>query len=1339
MPTRTISTKLAIEGESQYRAALSKINSEIKTLQSSLRLTESQYQTNANSMQALTAKGEALGALYTAQKNKVEELRAALSNAKAAEEEYARQKSTLISKIEENNRKLEELRSTSGDTTAQEKALTEENKELEKQLEKCDASLSATEKGVNSWQTQLNNAEIKLNDLDAEIQQNDKYLAEAKTSTDGCARSIDEFGNKVAESADKTDQQGEALEALAGALAAAGIKEGLEKIKEALEACVTAAADFEYAMSGVAAIANASNDEISALTEKAQAIGASTVFTASQAAEALQYMALAGWNSQEMLAGVDGVINLAAASGENLGTVSDIVTDALTAFGLSAADTSHFVDVLAQASANSNTTVTMLGEAFKYAAPVAGALGYSVEDVATAMGLMANNGIKGSMAGTAMRTMFTKLTDDVVLSADAFGEVTISAANADGTMKPLSQTLAEMRGYFDQMTEVEKTSNAQAIAGQRAYAGLLAILNSTEEDYASLSAAIQDCTGAAQKMADVRMDNLQGDVTILQSAMDGLKIEIGNQLTPALRELTQTGTDIVDWAHNFIAEHEGMVETITILVTVAGVFTGSLVALSVAAGVLSKAMVALNTVLMANPWILAAAGVAALATSLVAIAVQAGAASSPLRDLGNAVSDMQTAFSDAEAAYDETIGQTEATAALADQYIGKLQELESQGSLTAEQQAEYNSTLELLKAILPDANYELDEQTGLLKDGASSLKDYVENWQKAAIIAAMQDELTEKARALVNAQMALNDAEDYQNTLASERTELESQLAEQTRLRGEAENRTGEYAAASAWNAAVAQNEYGNQIASTNGQLQENAQAQADAEAAIDDARAAVEEAQRGVDELADAYVQLTGEEEANADASSDLAEAQEDLKFSIGDIKESVDDLTKAFKDEYDAAYSSLKGQSGLTGSFKEELDEANDSLSDMMNRWKENADAMENFAENIRAAREAGLDPQLIEDFANGGSEGAAMLAQALKDLDSGVTTVESVNAAYQSSEEAAKKAALEVALANTDIETAMQVLAEAAQDADFEDFYAYAEEALEAYGFTLEDIGMKAEAFASSTDAALSGTQEAVGAAQEAVDSLSTDNISNVAAEAEQAAADTEAAYENVGAAGESSVASAEATAASVTESSQAAAAAAEESSAAIDAEYQSLKDSVSAKLEELKGVVSQNASELYSAGNNAGMQLINGIIAGLNSRASSLYARLRSIINSAIEAGNAEAQIASPSKRTTRSGEFITEGYAVGMEAKKKRVAEAAQDVINTALTVPKVTVPDLSSVMYAGTAQMDRLIDAMQSRSSSSAAVVNKNVTLNIAVQQMDEANTNYVIRRVNEALGGEIG
>lgn len=564
MATRNISTKLAISGESEYRSALKNINSELKALQSNLKLTQSQYQTNANSMQALSAKGEALRKVYEAQQKKVDELKKALENAKKAEQEYAKQKEDLSKKIEANNKALEALKKTTGDTTAEEKKLTEENARLQKELDGVEAKLSAAQKGTNDWQIQLNNAQIQLNDLDAEIQKNDKYLDEASKAADGCAKSIDEFGREVKESTEETKEQTNALETLVSVMASDVLSGAADKIAGALKACVSAAMDFEYQMSGVKAIANASAEEMEALNQKALDIGASTMYTASQAAEAMSYMALAGWKAEEMLEGIGGVINLAAASGENLATVSDIVTDALTAFGLQAKDSEHFVDVLAKTAASSNTTVTMLGEAFKYAAPLAGALGYSVEDVAVAMGLMANQGIKGSQAGTTLRTMFTKLTGDVTLSGRAFGDVTVSAANSDGTMKSLSETLDELRFYFGQMTDAEKLANAEAVAGRYAMSGLTALMNTTEADFESLTNAILDCDGAAQQMADTRMDNLQGQVTLLESAFDGLKIAVGESLAPTLKDIAAAGTDALSKATEFVRDHPKLTQALTL-------------------------------------------------------------------------------------------------------------------------------------------------------------------------------------------------------------------------------------------------------------------------------------------------------------------------------------------------------------------------------------------------------------------------------------------------------------------------------------------------------------------------------------------------------------------------------------------------------------------------------------------------------------------------------------------------------------------------------------------------------------------------------------------------------
>lgn len=284
-------------------------------------------------------------------------------------------------------------------------------------------------------------------------------------------------------------------------------------------------ADFEEGMSKVAAISGTSGKELEALTEKAKEMGAKTKFSATESAEAMQYMAMAGWKSADMISGIDGIMNLAAASGEDLASVSDIVTDALTAFGLQAKDSAHFADVLAAASSNSNTNVSMMGATFKYAAPLAGALKYSVEDVATAIGLMANAGIKGEQAGTSLRSMFTRLAKPPKECAEAMDTLGISIKNSDGSAKPLNQTLQDMRQKFSKLSDTQKTQYASAIAGTEAMSGLLAIVNASDTDFDKLTKAINEADGSAEKMAKTMNDNLKGKVTILGSSLEGLGIQ----------------------------------------------------------------------------------------------------------------------------------------------------------------------------------------------------------------------------------------------------------------------------------------------------------------------------------------------------------------------------------------------------------------------------------------------------------------------------------------------------------------------------------------------------------------------------------------------------------------------------------------------------------------------------------------------------------------------------------------------------------------------------------------------------------------------------------------------
>ena len=300
---------------------------------------------------------------------------------------------------------------------------------------------------------------------------------------------------------------------------------------------------FESMMSQVQAISGATGKEFDDLTAKAQEMGATTKFTATEAAQAFNYMAMAGWKPEQMTAGISGIMSLAAASGEDLASTSDIVTDALTAFGLKARDAGHFSDVLAKASASSNTNVGMLGESFKYVAPVAGAMKYSVEDTSLALGLMANSSIKGSMAGTALKTSLANMAAPTDKMAEAMEQYGISLTDSSGNMKTLKGVMDNLRSSLGGLSETEQTAAASTIFGKEAMAGMLAIINAGEEDYNNLSNAIYNADDAAEEMKDTMLDNLEGSITLMQSAVDGTENRLGKRVTPYIRGLVDSITN----------------------------------------------------------------------------------------------------------------------------------------------------------------------------------------------------------------------------------------------------------------------------------------------------------------------------------------------------------------------------------------------------------------------------------------------------------------------------------------------------------------------------------------------------------------------------------------------------------------------------------------------------------------------------------------------------------------------------------------------------------------------------------------------------------------------------
>lgn len=464
-----------------------------------------------------------------------------------------------------------------------------------------------------------------------------REIAETEQKLKGLNTEMREFGSvsaqSIAAAGEKVKSVGESIEGAGRAImpvSAAAMGVGAAAVKTT--------SDFDSAMSQVKAISGATGKDFDDLRDKAREMGAKTKFSATEAAEGFNYMAMAGWKTEDMLAGIEGVMNLAAASGEDLAKTSDIVTDAMTAFGLKAEKSGHFADVLAAASANANTNVSMLGESFKYAAPVAGSLGYTVEDTSIALGLMANAGIKASQAGTALRGGLTNLAKPSKTVATYMDRYGISLQDTSGKMYSMRELMEQLRQKLGGLSEAEQAEAAAAIFGKNAMAGWLAVINASDKDFDKLTGAIDNCAGEAERMANEMNDNLEGQLTILKSQLQELAISIGDVLVPIIRDVVSVIQKIVDWLNSLSPATKEIIVRIGLVVAAAGPLlivigkivqaVGSIMTLApkIVSGfntikglavTLGGGLKALWGVMMANPITIVIAAIAALVAAFI--------------------------------------------------------------------------------------------------------------------------------------------------------------------------------------------------------------------------------------------------------------------------------------------------------------------------------------------------------------------------------------------------------------------------------------------------------------------------------------------------------------------------------------------------------------------------------------------------------------------------------------------------------------------------------------------------------------------------------------------------
>lgn len=532
-------TLIEIRAEtSQYQQAMRQAAAEMKNLTAQHSLAAAQAKLSGSAQDALRARVTELTSKIDVQKGIVQQNGQQYDNLKQKLELQKTAHDQLKTKVEAAKKAYEDSAKATGEDSEETQKLKAEYEKLSSQLSTSESQIAKTETAITKQEAAVNQSKAALTEMEAELKNVNAELARAP---------FDEYAAKAEKVGGTLTSVGQKLLPLSTGIAGLGV------------AAVKTTADFDSEMSKVSAISGATGTDLDKLRGKAREMGAKTKFSASEAAQGMQYMAMAGWKTQDMMDGLEGIMNLAAASGEDLASTSDIVTDALTAFGLSAKDSSHFSDILAAASSNANTNVSMMGETFKYAAPVLGSLGYTAEDAALAIGLMANAGIKSSQAGTSLRGAITNLakpTDTVAAAMDKYG---ISLTDSSGKMLSLRELMEQLRQKLGGLSEAEQAQAAAALFGKNAMSGMLAIINGSDKDFEKLAGAIDNCDGSSEKMANTMNDNLQGQITILMSQLQELAISFGEILMPKIRDIV---THIQNFVDKLNAMDEGQKETI---------------------------------------------------------------------------------------------------------------------------------------------------------------------------------------------------------------------------------------------------------------------------------------------------------------------------------------------------------------------------------------------------------------------------------------------------------------------------------------------------------------------------------------------------------------------------------------------------------------------------------------------------------------------------------------------------------------------------------------------------------------------------------------------------------
>ena len=876
------------------------------------------------------------------------------------EAEYRAQMNNIITQTKTLHAEMKTMKSAwDSDTSAKQKA-AQQTKMLKDQIALQEQKLAqannmldkATAKyGENSnqalrWRQAVANAKTELNNLNNELRNTPNQLQA--------------LGQDMQAAGDKIQNVGKAVTSVGKTMTT----HVTAPIVAMGAAAVKVTADFDSSMSKVAAVSGATGSDLEQLRTKAREMGAQTKFSASEAAEAMNYMAMAGWKTGDMLNGVEGIMDLAAASGEDLATTSDIVTDALTAFGKSAQDSGRLADIMAAASSNANTNVAMMGETFKYSAGVAGGLGVTMEDTALAIGLMASAGTKASEAGTALRAGLSRLAGPTKQAKTVMEKYGIALqTNSDGSVN-LRETMHLLKNKMGELSQVEQNAAAKALFGATAYNGWLAIINGSDKDFDKLASSIDNSTGTAKRMAETMQGNLNGQVTTLKSQVQELGISFGEQLIPYVSKAVEKVQDIVNWfsqldesekdqiikmaalaaaagpvvttAGNLITAGGKIYGTVGKVIEVVGGLTAAAEGAGAGVGILGAAMTAL-------PVVGVAAGIGLAVGGVIALNKAVGGGKEGISQLNAEMSNTVSSAEKARGALDKEVGsiqsmnashedslaKTEAAARLAEGYANELTDLAGKTKKSATEQAKMKALVGKINAIYPELGLAIDDTTGKLNMSTESLKKNIQQLKEQAKAAAYNKILQEEMDKLVEIETKVIEAEDKKAEVMDKAGEAANKQAQiQSALKAEQEE------------AAAAQEAYneilGNSSASSD-EVSAAYQRMEQANAAVND----------GMVNLNGTMVETSSALERCATAQQNASEEAGKLDSSIASANEESNSLTEAMSrtqerlDQYTASL-------GLTSEASDTATEASDTFGTAIEGAADSADSAGNALED-------------------------------------------------------------------------------------------------------------------------------------------------------------------------------------------------------------------------------------------------------------------------------------------------------------------------------------------------------------------------------------------------------